>query len=38
MTETGGALEILTNYFNNGMEYFSLARMGSEYIKAMETL
>jgi len=38
MAETGGALEILTKYYDHGIEYFSLARMETEYIKAMGIL
>jgi glycosyltransferase involved in cell wall biosynthesis len=38
MAETGGAMEILKMFYAKGASYFGLARMGYEYMEAMETL
>lgn len=38
MAKTGGAMEILSNYYTKGLEYFSLNRMGQEYKKALSAL
>jgi len=38
MVETGGAMEIITNYYEHGIEYFSLARMGSQYLGVINEL
>lgn len=38
MSHTGGAFEILHNFYSYGAEYFSLDRMGKDYLKEMVVL
>lgn len=38
MTKTGGAWEILEKFYTKGAQYFTLERMGNDYINAMVAL